>query len=232
MKTERVVRWLQGNGFSLMAILILANEVVNLILAEGGRTDQDLPVKRAILCLALVSGVYASEVKRAYRSGAIALAALSFLLEMLPEQPGASAAEAGLQAPLLLLVVYTLAVSFVHVMRTERVDLDKLAGSLCVYYLLAVFFALVYYVIHGLLEGGGFVNLVEPPLMEEAYDELFYFSWVTLTTVGYGDVVPEAPLARIFANLEAFIGQFYIAVVVARMVAIQVTTSLQGRRNP
>ena len=58
-----------------------------------------------------------------------------------------------------------------------------------------------------------------------------YFSWVTLTTVGYGDLSPTHPLARLLSNLESFVGQFYIAVVVARMVAIQVTMRMQQPRG-
>jgi hypothetical protein len=51
-----------------------------------------------------------------------------------------------------------------------------------------------------------------------------YFSFVTLTTVGYGDVIPIHPLARSFANLEALTGQLYPAILLARLVSLEVQT--------
>ena len=54
-----------------------------------------------------------------------------------------------------------------------------------------------------------------------------YFSFITLTTVGYGDITPIAPLARSLAILEALIGQFFVAVLVARLVGL-LQTQLAG----
>lgn len=56
---------------------------------------------------------------------------------------------------------------------------------------------------------------------------LIYFSFVTLTSVGYGDIVPLHPYARSLANLEAIIGQLYPATLLARLVTLQ----LEGRRS-
>ena len=50
---------------------------------------------------------------------------------------------------------------------------------------------------------------------------MLYFSFATLTTTGYGDIVPVDPFARGLASLEAVLGQFYIAVTVARLVTLE-----------
>jgi voltage-gated potassium channel Kch len=50
---------------------------------------------------------------------------------------------------------------------------------------------------------------------------MLYFSLTTLTTTGYGDIVAVDPFARILANLEAFVGQFYLAITVARLVTLE-----------
>ena len=55
---------------------------------------------------------------------------------------------------------------------------------------------------------------------------MLYFSLTTLTTTGYGDIVPLDPFARGLANLEAVLGQFYLALTVARLVALE----LEDRR--
>jgi voltage-gated potassium channel Kch len=50
---------------------------------------------------------------------------------------------------------------------------------------------------------------------------MLYFSLTTLTTTGYGDIVPVDPFARSLANLESLIGQFYLAITVARLVTLE-----------
>lgn len=60
---------------------------------------------------------------------------------------------------------------------------------------------------------------------------VFYFSFVTLTTLGYGDIAPVAEAARSFAVLEAFIGQVFMVVPVARLVGLH-TTGIRHERSP
>jgi hypothetical protein len=56
---------------------------------------------------------------------------------------------------------------------------------------------------------------------------MLYFSLTTLTTTGYGDIAPVNPFARSMANLEAIVGQFYLAITVARLVTLE----LEDRRG-
>ncbi len=53
-----------------------------------------------------------------------------------------------------------------------------------------------------------------------AWTDVMYFSFATLTTLGYGDITPAAPIARMIVTFEAVIGPFYLAIVVARLVAL------------
>ncbi len=96
-----------------------------------------------------------------------------------------------------------------HVLR-ESWAVDSLFGALCVYLLAAVFFGLQYMIISMLMPGSFAGN--------QSDFDLFYFSVVTLTTVGYGDIQPVAPLAQSIAGIEAIIGQLYLAVLVGWLV--------------
>jgi hypothetical protein len=58
---------------------------------------------------------------------------------------------------------------------------------------------------------------------------LIYYSFVTLTTVGYGDVTPVSPTARTLAWIEAITGQFYVAIIVAGLVSLFVARANQGQ---
>src|SRR5438552_12423557 len=57
---------------------------------------------------------------------------------------------------------------------------------------------------------------------------MLYFSLTTLTTTGYGDIVPVDPFARSLANLESVLGQFYLAITVARLVTLELEDRLQN----
>jgi hypothetical protein len=59
----------------------------------------------------------------------------------------------------------------------------------------------------------------------------FYFSFVTLSTVGFGDVTPVSKLARTLAVMEAVTGTFYMAILIARLVAMYATASRSGAQD-
>ena len=59
-----------------------------------------------------------------------------------------------------------------------------------------------------------------------------YYSFVTMTTLGFGDIMPVSPMARMFAALEAVMGQVYLAVLVARLVGLHVAQSLGASASP
>jgi len=98
----------------------------------------------------------------------------------------------------------------------HKVDLNSLVGAFCVYLLLGLIWALLYRFLHlygwaafaGNIDGNG----------QELFPDLLYFSFVTLASLGYGDVAPIGGLVRTLAYLEAVIGQFYLAVMVASLV--------------
>jgi hypothetical protein len=68
-------------------------------------------------------------------------------------------------------------------------------------------------------------DIAERDRLRESIAAIFYLSFVTLTTTGYGDIVPVHPLARSLCNIEAIVGQLYPATLLARLVTLE----LQGR---
>lgn len=100
-----------------------------------------------------------------------------------------------------------------------RINYHRIIGAILLYLLIAMAFASLYLLI-GLRVPNAFANLTfeDSPALTSA---LIYFSCVTLTTVGYGDITPIYPLARSLANLEAIIGQLYPAILIGRLVTLQ-----------
>ena len=96
------------------------------------------------------------------------------------------------------------------------VNANKIVGAVCIFLLLAILWAILYQFLE-VLTPGSFNGIASAP--EHIHFHRFvYFSLVTLTTLGYGDISPATPLAGILATLEAVVGVFYIAILVAAMV--------------
>ena len=97
----------------------------------------------------------------------------------------------------------------------QRVTHETVLGALCTYVLLGLLFAFAFLALDAVRDAPFFV---QSGAHQES--EYLYFSFVTLTTVGYGDITPVAPLARSLANVEALIGQLYPAILLARLVSV------------
>jgi voltage-gated potassium channel Kch len=101
-----------------------------------------------------------------------------------------------------------------------RITFHRLQGAIVIYLTLATIFAAAYSLIWE-LNPSAFANLVAPAGGAEEVGNMLYFSLTTLTTTGYGDIVPVDPFARSLANLESVIGPFYLAITVARLVTME-----------
>ncbi|NIQ41114.1 MAG: hypothetical protein GTN85_03425 [Pseudomonas stutzeri] len=95
--------------------------------------------------------------------------------------------------------------------------------------LLGVFWGLAYLLV-GVADPAAF-NGVAGPNLGALSPEFFYFSFVTMTTLGYGDIAPAAPLARSLAYLQAVIGQLYVAILIAGMVGAHVASRMERRES-
>lgn len=107
-----------------------------------------------------------------------------------------------------------------HIFRKREVDADTIAGAIVAYLLMAVTWSQIYFVLET-LRPGSFVfpagsGATPLPMLR-------YFSFVTITTVGYGDVTPATAGARALANLEAVVGQLYLVIQVAWLVGMHVS---------
>ena len=115
------------------------------------------------------------------------------------------------------LLALTTLVVFRRIMIADASEFDTLCGAAAVYLLIGMTWAISFKLIEG-LSPGAFGGLVEEPV--ERWNQLMYFSLTTLTTLGYGDISPINPFARLWSTLEAIAGVFYLTILVARLVAM------------
>jgi Ion channel len=110
------------------------------------------------------------------------------------------------------------------VFATGRVTPHRIIGAILIYLSIAVVFAALFTIV-GLVVRNAFsgISFEDNPALAS---NVIYFSFVTLTSTGYGDVFPVHPVARSLCNLETIIGQLYPATLLARLVSLEI----EGRR--
>lgn len=133
-------------------------------------------------------------------------------------------------ACLIILVLFFLVNIFRYVLRRGEVNADKIFAGICVYLLIGYAFTFSY----------ALLDQFDPDSFAPRLDnsnyiihgmQMRYLSFATLTTIGYGDVVPRSPFARTLAMLEALAGQIYLAVFIARLVGLHIVYGLQPRED-
>ncbi|MBS1956461.1 MAG: two pore domain potassium channel family protein [Cyanobacteria bacterium SZAS-4] len=119
-----------------------------------------------------------------------------------------------------------------HILYSEA-DHNTICGAICVYLLIGVVFALLFLSCLEINPDSiSFNHIIKNDVHEhERLAQLIYFSMCTLTTLGYGDIVPIAKFSRTLAWLEAMTGQLYLAILVARLVGLQIA-SVSAKQVP
>jgi voltage-gated potassium channel len=116
--------------------------------------------------------------------------------------------------PVALLVTATLPVTLRRVLRQKQITYETVLGALCAYVVLGLLFAFAYLAVNDL--SGPFFSQPEP----HAQSEYLYFSFVTLTTLGFGDLSPHVGLPQALTVFEALFGQVFLVTMVARLVTL------------
>ncbi len=122
--------------------------------------------------------------------------------------------------PVALLVTATLPVTLSRVLHHRRVTHETILGALCSYVLLGLLFAFLYLAVDELRTGPFFA---QPGIHQQS--EYLYFSFVTLTTLGFGDLSPAVGLPQALVALEALVGSVFLVTLVARLVTLWVRQS-------
>lgn len=206
---------------ALRPLLVL---LVLLVLVAKPMVDMNLLPPRVIslaMLLTIVAGLASlSPPERSFRAllvmAAVASAGLQGLALALPGQPADIGALGGAMLWLGLLAAAVLRQS----LASGRVTLRRIEGAVAAYLLVGIVFAQSYDIVATLAPQAFLQNGV-PLHTRPLGGDFLFFSFVTLTSTGYGDLVPVHPAARSLAMLEAMAGQMYLALVLARLVSLE-----------
>jgi hypothetical protein len=130
-----------------------------------------------------------------------------------------------------LFMVLVALVILMDLFRGSRVTGDTLAGAVCVYLMFALIWGFAFLLIEFVVPGSFSFTQGHARLqlfLSREFFPFFYFSLVTLTTVGYGDMAPMTNAARSLATMEALAGQIYLTILVARLVGMYLLDQGKG----
>ncbi len=132
---------------------------------------------------------------------------------------------------LLLFFILTSITTARQVLFTGEIDGNKILGAICLYIMLGLIWAMVYTIIH-LLTTDAFSGVNDLGDWYEVLPDFIYFSFVTLTTLGFGDISPLMPITRFLVYFEAIFGQFYLTILVASLVGAGMSNLQKEVKEP
>ena len=187
----------------------------------------------------LLTAVYAIAERHKTRAASVALALVAIATGTAASWFGGHALAIAQDVSTLLFLAFIVVLMVRHLFACREVDLDTIACSICVYLTIGVLYLAVYSLLVD-LDPTAFDYVVD---VEDGQKRLslsskrsahgLYFSFVTLTTLGYGDITPRSAMARLLAASEAVVGQIFLTVLVARLVGLHLAaTRAETTRQP
>ncbi len=127
----------------------------------------------------------------------------------------------------ILLFSYISYLIFRDLIQVKNIDADMIAGGISIYLMIGLIFAFIYIALFNYNHG----NFVVSEMLEAQklkYDEniFVYFSYVTMTTLGYGDVTPVTTIARVVVQFQVLLAQLYLAIFIARLVSMYTASKM------
>jgi uncharacterized membrane protein len=217
-------RFARGDSYGLLLALLVALYV--LIAAEQHENLWGRFIISMVLGSVLLLAFHTSHVRsRAFTVG-IVLVVAADIANFLQAAFGRQGGDGSTFIMFVLVLLAPIAITH-RIIRHETVGLETILGSICVYVLIAIAFAGIYGAVNEAEPTGFFAQKIEPTNVD-----FLYFSFVTITTVGYGDLTAGTSTGRVLVTFEAVAGQIFLVTLVARLVSLYGNRQRPARDGP
>jgi hypothetical protein len=218
---QRVWRFLRGDGSLTVAVCVL---VLWIFLLAPLREMNDIGGLAGDLAFAAVlalGAIFVFEPRPVMRLFLLFLIA-AMVVRVIDVVVGGGTTLDALGYVLAAIAAFMLgALLLVRVLRDGRININRIMGSVGVFLLIGIVFANGFRLV-ALYFDGAFAIGGAPVPAADFMPRVVYFSFVTLTSLGYGDITPVHPFARSLVTMEALTGQLFLAILVARLVAMEI----------
>ena len=185
-----------------------------------------LPVRlltSLLFSLVMIFGVISMALHPSIRFFAGSVACVAIVLRWLMHvMPSSLIFKLGSFSSLVFMIMLTIVLLFKVFKESGKVTVDTIMGAIAVYLLFGLSWSILYSLLDQLLPNAFNLPAITVINSVDRQQMLTYFSFVTLTTVGYGDITPTHEITRMFAITEALCGQLYPATLLARLVSLEV----------
>ncbi len=200
--------------------------VLNPVIALTPFRIQGQPVITFFFSLILIAGILSVTGSPVVKFVGIVLVAATILFHWLQHLVHGTAMAALSAVFSILGLGFMCGVVLFQTFKKGPITMHRIQGAVAVYLMLGLVWSFAYDLVE--LQSPGSFQAANPMLPHGA---LLYFSFTTLTTVGYGDITPVHPVARSLVNLEQLVGQLFPVILIGRMVAMELESKLR-RREP
>jgi hypothetical protein len=224
VKPTAAEAWLERRfpGYRFGAVLVLLS-ITFVVMASSPPDDWSRTVTVALQGLTLLTALLASRAGRRIFRIAFAVVIVAFVSSLVSVLVSSSTDPSGVFFLLNMLLVGAAPVVIARALwKRQVVDLHTVLGAICIYILLGMMFAFVYGAVDLLGSDPFFVQTSHATL-----SEFLYFSFITQTTVGFGDFTAAGDLGRALSVVEALVGQLYLVTIIAVLVS-----RMAGRTPP
>jgi len=207
--------WLIQKRFTVLLISLLGLALLEPIVASLGLVGAKL-LLNIFLTIILFSSVNAVSQNKPLLIITLCLGIPAFGSRWIVHFLGSSLAVLlTIQATTVIFLFILAGTILSYALKHGAVTGEKISASVCVYFILGILWAFLYSLTFHLQPGS--FQLESPRL-----SDFVYYSFITLSTLGYGDIIPLLPPARALSYVEAITGQLYLAVLVARLVGLHI----------
>ena len=174
-----------------------------------------------VFSLVLIASVNALYRKTFYLTIFLGIGALSFFMNIVTYFSSSMDIEIEALAVNLIFLLCAIAIMFNHIFNGSKVDANLLLGAASLYLLMGVCFAYMYTIVDYFFPASFSGALTSGTHgIHALFAQFFYYSFVTLATVGYGDIMPVSQEARFLSLIEAILSQLYMTILIARLVGM------------
>ncbi len=209
-------------GFLLISILIM------IILRPFVEGHIGLQALLAIFMTAIVISIlYAVSEQKRVLMIALAIAIPTLIIKWTSYFVNISAIHLASDVIGVVFTAYATIIILSYVFIEKKISADVIFAAISGYFLIGLMWAFIFSALEFLIPGSFQGPQVEASRLSHAY----YYSFTTLTTLGYGDITPVSAPARSFSFLEAIMGQLYLAILIAGLVGKYIVQSMEGNQN-
>lgn len=206
---------IKGRAVYVLALIVLLNMLYPM---TSGNDTLALVIYQLLYAGLFVTGIFVTSDSRAHIIWSVSIAVIWFIAAVLYSLDPTNILKTEVTYAILLVFHITIiGVLMRYIFTAEKVTADVIYAACAVYFLLSFLFVPVYGMLETAVPGSFVDNTLGGAV---SWQQFVYYSLITLSTAGYGDILPANMWARMLAGLEVTIGVLYIAILVARLVSL------------